>query len=810
MLKNYLVVAMRNLLRHKIYSVINVIGLSLGMACCVLIVLFVQDEMGYDTFHEHGDRIYQVLRESQATNGQRQVRISVSGALAPALAQELPEVEMAVRYWPFGGLWVRHEDQVFQNRLFLIDEPFLDMLTVSLVRGDRKTIFQNPYAVIISESTARKYFGDEDPIGKVMTVESRYLGGDYHVTGIFADMPRKSSFQIDMLSTTVVNRRIVYSPWTGWFPHSNWRPVKVLALLKEGVHVNALSAKLPAFLAQHLGEEVAPTNAYYFYPFERIYLHFNADFNLPGNKRITNLYVLSSVGCFLLLIACVNFTNLATARSIRRAREVGVRKVVGADRRQLIAQFLSEAVLLTVFAQILALGLAGSFLPWFGSFVEKVLVLDGSAFVQLMPAMFGLTVVVAILAGLYPALYVSGFHPVAVLKGGVKIGFTGVWIRKGLVVFQFAISIVLIVSTLVIFEQLKFMTQKNLGFDKEQLVVLPLFAQDRAAQTSFIGPLSLKYNTVKQAFLKHSSVVRASVSHSVPPWMGGSGRVIAESEMGNEHRMDILAVDEDFLATYGIELLAGRNLSAEIRTDSLSAYLLNETAVKKLRWDDPVGRDFEWAEGARLRKGKVVGVVRDFHGRSLREEIGPVVMCMWLSKWNMLSLRIRGDDLPGTIAFLKEKWTQFLPNRPFQMWFTDEMVQNSYRVELKFQQVFGFFACMAVFVACLGLLGLAAFTAEQRTKEIGVRKVLGASVGQVIGLLSAEFLRLILVANVIALPLAYWGMGHWLSDFAFRIEQPVWVYGLGGVLTLLVALMTVGGLAFKAAQRNPVDALRYE
>lgn len=344
MLKNFWKVAIRNLLRHKAYSAINVVGLSLGMACCVLIALFVQDEMGYDAHHKKGDRIYQVLRETQAPNGEKRYSVGVSGALAPAIVQDFPEVEAATRIWRSGGKWVRSGDRIFQQAFALVDPEFFDVLTVPLIRGNRETVFQNPYSLVISESVARKYFGDADPIGQAMTVEDRYLGGEYQVTGVVEDSPRKSRLKFEFLTATVVDRGIVVFPWTGWTPHNSWRPVQALILLRDGADVNALSRKLPVFMENYLGGEVAAKNAYHLYPFTRIYLHLNADLDLNGIKRITNLYVLGCVGFFILIIACINFTNLATARSANRAREVGMRKVVGAFRTHLTLQFLGESI----------------------------------------------------------------------------------------------------------------------------------------------------------------------------------------------------------------------------------------------------------------------------------------------------------------------------------------------------------------------------------------------------------------------------------------------------------------------------------
>ena len=804
--KNYLTVAVRNLLRHKVYSAINVLGLAIGMACCVLILLFVEHEFRYDRHHENADRIYRVLRETRTGGGNATVSLGTSGALAAALKNDFPEVRQVVRISNLGG-WVRYKDRAFNHGFTLADESIFDAFTFPLVKGDAETVLQEPFSVVISEEMARKFFGDEDPMGKVVTAEGRYMGGDYKVTGIMADSPRHSTIRLNFVTATA-HRRLVRRVWDRWLPEDSWRPLQTYVVLPEGYDRRELERKLPDLMEQYMGAEVRKHNTYHLQPFTRIYLYSNVDYGIGWYGDIAYVYLLSAIAFFILLIACINFMNLATARSANRAREVGMRKVVGAIRGQLIRQFLSESMLMAFLGMAVAVALARLALPSFNAFAGKELSLDALASGTVLLGLLGVVVFVGLLAGSYPAFFLSAFRPVEVLKGRSKGGSRGAWVRKGLVVFQFSASILFAIGTIVAYQQLGYMRNKKLGFNREQVVVLPIFSRDRAAQTEYEGPLSREYNRVKEAFLQHPNVLKASASHSLPGRVGKLDVVRPEGIEGDAWRMHIMAVDEDFLDLYGIEVLQGRNFSGEIQSDLTEAFLLNETAVKRLGWTEPVGKTFEWP--ASYRKGRVIGVVRDFHTRSLKEKIGPMAMCMWRPKFNSLSLMVRGEDIPETMAFLEGKWKELLPVRPFRFWFLDEMLDWMYRGEMKFGQIFGLFALLAIIVACLGLFGLAAFVAEQRTKEIGIRKVMGASVWNLVRLLSIDFVVLVALANLIAWPVAYYGMDRWLRDYAYRIDLEVWIFALGGMLALGIALATVGTQAFRAARANPVEALRYE
>ena len=800
MVKNYFMVAIRNLLRYKVYSLINVLGLAVGMACCVLILLFVQHELRYDTFHEQSDRIYRVVRETRGVSGAGSFHPGTSGLLAGALVQDLPEVEKATRVMINGNIWVRYGDDGFSQTFCVADPEMLEMFDFPLIKGNVETALQNRFSVLVTEETAQKYFGEEDPVGKVITAEGRYHGGDYTITGVLKNVPEYSSLQFDFLSATV-HQEIPLTAWEQWQPNTSWRPVRTYVLLRASATGDGVPSKLSDLMTKYMGEEVSRLNTYALQPLTRMHLYSEVDYGFPGGGDITRVIIFASIAFFILMIACINFMNLSTARSVNRAREVGLRKVVGASKGQLVRQFLGEAVLLSCLALVLTLGLVELALPYLNDVTGYALTLGVAESGVLWMGLLGIGVFVGLLAGCYPAFFLSSFLPVQVLKGQVKTGKKGVGLRKGLVVFQFAISVVLIVGTVVVQNQMVFVENKKLGFEKEQVVVLPLFNTDRS--------LNARYQTVKQAFLEHPNVLKASASNSTMAWWGGAFQTVyPEGAVGNEWQMRILGVDEDFLNTYEIELVAGRNFSSEITTDATEAYILNETAVKQLGWDDPIGKSFEWAYWK--RKGIVVGVVKDFHNRSLKEPILPFAMCMWQDKYNLLSLKIRSDNMLETMAFLEKTWQQFIPDRPFAATFMDEYLSRIYQSEKVFKDIFQIFAALAIFVACLGLLGLMSFTVTQRTREIGVRKVLGASVGGIIALLTGEFVRLILLANLIAWPVAYYVMDQWLATFAYRIDLGVGVFLLGGVLTWGIAFLAICIQTWRAARANPVDALRYE
>jgi len=815
MFKNYLLVAVRNLLRHKVYSSINVSGLAIGMASCILIALYIEEEFSYDRYHENADRIYKVLRETRGTGGNRSFSSGTSGALAPSLRSDFSEVQAAVRIWnTWGGVWVNYEDRMFRQAFCLADANVLDVFTFPLVKGDPKVALDDPFSVLLTEEMAQKFFGDEDPVGKVITVENRHLGGDYTITGILRDMPRNSSpfwktgLQFDFLtSTAVVSRQIVRQPWEGWNRGSSWFPIKTYVVLPEGHSPEALEKKLPDFMERHLGAEIRQRSTYRLQPLTRIHLYSGVDYGRPGMGGITFVYLLGAIAFFILVIASVNFMNLATARYTTRAKEVGMRKVAGAHWRQLVQQFLGESVLLSLLALLLAIGLVEFVLPAFNAVFDKDLSLIDNLRASVVLTLIGFALFVGLLAGSYPAFFLSSLKPAAALKGALRPGSKGLWSRKGLVVFQFALSILIIIGATVVHLQVDYIHHKDLGFRKDHILLLPVFYQARDSGTASGESLARDYNLVKQAFSQHPNVLKASASATYGTAGGWqTGTILPEGHDGSGLRMPVLGVDEDFLDTYEIELLSGRQFSKDITSDLSEAFILNETAVKRFGWTDPIGKRLEWGN----RLGTVIGVVRDFHHQSLRQEIGPLVLCMSPSRFGYISLKIRSENISATMEFLKERWKRFVPNRPLDARFIVDNVDGRYGAEVRFSQISGVFSLLAIFISCLGLFGLVSFNVEQRTREIGVRKTLGASVSRILFMLTRESLKWVLAANLIAWPVAYYAMDRWLQGFAYRVDLDLWIFLLGGTLALVIALATVSYQAFRAAVANPVDALRYE
>jgi putative ABC transport system permease protein len=807
MLRNYLTIAVRNLLRHKGYSAINIAGLSIGIACCILILLFIRHELSFDRFHKKADQTYRVVQETRMSGAKPSFTGGTDGALAPALLREFPEVQQAVRMWAGFG-WLLRGDKEFNLRTWLVDEKFFDVFAFPLLKGDPRTALREPHSAVITEATARRCFGEEDPVGKMIKLEHYHLEGEYRITGVLKDFPENSMFRFDFLTTTLPLRS--RELWEEWQATSSWRPIQTFVVLPEGYDIALLRQKLPNLIEKYMGKEARAHHTYHLQPLTRIHLYSRADYGIWSDwyGDISQVQLLSAIAFFVLLIACINFMNLATARSARRAREVGLRKVVGAQRGQLIRQFLGESMLFSLLALILAVGLAELALPAFRDFVRRSLTLSVDTYVSLLPGLLVVALFAGFLAGIYPAFYLSAFQPVEVLKGTMKAGSRGAYLRKGLVVFQFSVSIFLIVSTAIVHRQLEYIRNQKLGFNKDHLVILPIFATDRGRKVP-AERLSARYTLVKREFSQHPNVLKVSAFRYLPgAGHGGWLRVVRpEGVQGNKWQMLVNEVDEDFLETFEIELVAGRNFSAALASDS-TAFILNETAVRQLGWTDPIGKRFEWPEAG--RKGAVIGVVKDFNYGSLHSRIGPLVLNRRTSMFDNLAVRIRGEDMPETMAFLEKKWKQFVPRQPFSYDFMNDTLGWMYEKEMRLNRVAGFSSLLAIFVACLGLFGLASFTAERRTKEIGIRKVLGASVSDIVALLSKDFLKLVVAANLIAWPVAYWIAEKWLQNFAYRTNVGIGVFALAGGLALGIALLTVSAQAVQAALANPVEALRNE
>ena len=806
MLKNYVKIALRNLQKYKTYAVINMAGLAVGLASCLLIVLYVQDELSYDRFHEKAERIYRIVEDQQLEDRVSHLATTYT-PLAPALATEFPAVEAAVRLYPYPVLVRYGEAKKFQEDHFVLaDSTVFDVFSFRLIRGEAHTALAEPFTVVLTASTARKYFGDADPIGQVLTVRDDDGENDYRVTGVMEDVPRTSHIQFDFLASFSSSR--IFAPWMhgrdNWF----WPPLYTYALLADGADPATLEAQLPALIEKYMGENSAATHRFALQPLTRIRLFSQRENELTPNSDITYVSIFSVIAFFILLIACINFMNLATAQAAGRAREVGMRKVLGAQRAQLIRQFLSESILLASLAMVLALVLVELLLPALNAVSGKMLSTASLVHWATPLALMAMVLLVGLLAGSYPAFYLSAFRPIRSRRGATERGGSAAAaLRKGLVVFQFTVSIVLIIGTTIIYRQLDYIQNQRLGFDKEYVVVVPL--RDQADQ--------INNAALKQQWQQIPNVLSVAATSGVPGIRDGLHDfwVFPDNTRRDSLELMTLTVDHDFVETLGLELLAGRDFSEDFPTDATDAFLINESAARKLGWIDPVGREFTlqyYVEGEIMKRGAVVGLVRDFQYHSLHRAIDPTVLHIVPASYysDYLTARISPHDVPETLARMADDWQSFNTERPFEYVFLDETFDALYRAEERLGRLFGYFSILAIVIACLGLFGLAAFTAEQRTKEIGVRKVMGATVGGIVLLLSKDLLKLIAVAFVVGAPLAYVVMSQWLLGFADRVALTWPIFLMAGLAALGIAWLTVGYHAVKAALADPVKALRYE
>ena len=799
MLINYIKIALRNLKRHKGYTFINIAGLAIGMACCILIILYIYSELNYDRYHENADRIYRLGTNFDV--GKAHAKTAVSNhPICPTLSRDYPEVLNAARIRPYmqRTLVEYKEKQFFEEKIFYADNSVFDVFSFPMIRGDHKSALVTAYSLVITEDVAKKYFADEDPIGKILRLNN---DSDFTVTGIIKNVPPNSHFTFDMLcsfETLYQHNPEQRERWMGDFNNYTY------LLLQENYDFRELEQKFPPLIDKHIGRILKPLGGkveFFLQPLTSIHLHSNLVGEISGNSDIAYIYIFAAIALFILLIACINFMNLSTARSAKRAKEVGIRKVLGSYRGQLIRQFLSESITYSFLAFFIALTLVQLALPLFRSLSGTTLNFQFAEISWLIPCLIGFVFLVGLVAGSYPAFFLSAFRPVRVLKGHSKAGTANSRFRSVLVVLQFAISIVLIAGTSVIMNQLHYMKERRLGFNKEHVVVLPIME----------GSIMQSIETIKKELKSHNGVVSVAASSNVPGH--GTSRQNAflpeGFELNESQMMGAISIDHNFIPTFDMEVVAGRNFSPGFVTDSSKSVLINDTAAQEFGWDDPVGKTITELTGNGITK-TVIGVVRDFHVESLHKKIEPLYIENEPSGFDYISIRIRPRNISGTMDFLRKKWKEFDSTGTFDYVFLDESFDSQYRAEERLSTIFSYFTLFAIFIACLGLFGLASFTAEQRTKEIGIRKVLGASVYGIVILLSKEFAKWVLIANIIAWPVAYYAMNKWLQDFAYRINMGVWIFILAGVLTLIIALLTVSYQAVKAALSNPVEALRYE
>jgi putative ABC transport system permease protein len=793
MIKNYLKVAFRNLWKHRVFSLINILGLTVGMTAGFLIYLYINFELSYDAFHSKASRIYRLATDIKTPTETINTGIT-SWAFAPNIKNDLPEVEAFTRI-SSNGLLVKKGDIKFQeDKTLFADSSLFKVFDFALIKGNPQTALKEPFSIVFTETAVKKYFGNADPVGQTLLLTGDNITAT--VTGVIKDIPENSQIKADMLvSMSTLTQKFNPGLDESW---GNFGAVTYL-LLKPGTDPAALAKKFPAFLEKRDGEGMKQSQMYYtlfLEPLKDVYLRSTRGGNESGS--ITNVYIFSVVALFILLIACINFINLTTARSAERAREVGIRKVVGAGKRQLMGQFVGESLILSLIAFLLSLGLSALLLPLFNQLAGKTVssgIFENKYHVWLLS---GAAVCIGLLAGLYPALVLSSFRPVVVLKGRFTTGTRGILLRKGLVITQFAISIALIIGTIIVYNQMRYMRNRDLGFTKDQVMVIDTYSDPGR-------------DALKQAVAGLPDVSSVALSSSVP----GSDNPGAYSEIENKKgdlqiaNLDLYFVDFDYIDLYKIKMAAGRPFSRDFGTDTTQAMVLNEAAVKMFGYASPqeaVGRRFrQWG-----REGKIIGVMKDFHFRSLQQPIKPLSMRIEPGGCNLLSVHVSAAHLPATLAAIKDKWKAIIPGRPFSYDFLDESFDLQYRSEERFGRLFLNFAILAIFISCLGLLGLASYSTMQRTREIGIRKVMGASVSSIVNLLSKEFLLLVIVSFFIAAPLAWYFMHRWLKDFAYRTDISWGVFAIAVIAAVVIAFITVSFQAIKAAIANPVKSLRTE
>ena len=812
MLYNFFRIAFRNFKKDKISSVINITGLAVGITCFITLTLFILDEMGYDNYNKNADQIYRVYVKA-SINNVNQTNSKTSGSLGPVLAQNFPEVIKYTRIGYYGPRAFIFKENVFRTgSIYAVDSTFFSVFTLPFISGDPATALIHPNSLVLTETAAKRFFGDENPLGKTLSIEN---GKDFIVTGVMKDFPKNSHFSCQILESM-----------TTYDVNKNWLDLwySTYIVMKKGTDIREFEKKLGNVVTDYVGPEaeallgvpikefLSQNNEYGFFlqPLTSIYLYSQGEYGIDLNTEwgdvktsdIAYTYIFSVVAVFMLLIAIINFMNLATARSERRAKEVGIRKTLGSSKTKLITQFISEAMIMSLFSVLISLALLEIVLPLFNNLVGRDLKLDLFANIYTIPLMIGFVLFVGIVAGSYPAFYLSSFRPAHVLKSDSAGGGRKSFVRSGLVIIQFAVSISLLIGTIIINNQLNFIQNKNLGFKKDHLL-----------SVNNVSMLGGRMDAFKQELTKNPNILSlTSASLMFAPGIPGSGYLFNKKTGTDPILCQFLDVDYDYIKTFQIGLQSGRFFSKDFSTDS-QAVIVNEATVKMFHTDDPVGKKLTSLDSKEIGKSyKIIGVIKDFNYESLHTQVRPLVL--HLSKVrqpaNILTMRISSANMKNTIGYIEDTWKKFAGSEVMSYRFVDETLARLYDSEEKTSIVATVFSVLAIFIACLGLFGLAAFVTEQRTKEIGIRKVMGASVFEILTLLSKEFTKWVVLANIIAWPIAFYVIYNWLGNFAYRTEISLWAFILSGASALLIALLTVCFHAIRIAIANPVNSLRHE
>jgi putative ABC transport system permease protein len=803
MIGNYFKTAFRSLKKNKGFTFLNILGLAIGLAVCLLIVFYVIDEIGYDRYNIKGNRIYRVNTDTKLNAAATSSAIAAP-KVAEALQNNFPEIEKTVRLFPDEEVRFRKGDElVMEKKAMYCDSTIFDVFTLPMLQGDPKTALREPNTIVITERMAEKYFNSTDVLGKVLVkIDNDNKTINCRITGVIHNLPDQSHFNFDFFQSMTSLRLSNNSNFTSFYPFSTY------ILLKPHSKYKALEAKFPAFLKKYIDflgdiEKHGDYIKLNLTPLYDIHLRSNRSNELSANGNVQYIYIFSGVALFILLLACINFMNLSTAHSSTRAKEVGVRKVLGSAKKYLIAQFLSESILITFFAALTAVLLAWGLLPVFNEISGKSLSISLGSLAWLLPSILVITLVIGILAGSYPAFFLSAFQPIEVLKGRISVGLRGGALRSFLVIFQFAISIFLIIGTLIIYNQLNYIQSKSLGFNRQQVL-----------QVKHMNVLNKQAYTFMQEIKQLPGVVNATLSSFVPT---GSRRWTAYlSANQNIHPAEFWPVDEDYLTTMGMRLYKGRDFNTQLSTDS-SGIIINQTAARGMGFTgDPINKNIIF--GTDQKQYHVIGVVKDFNFSSLRENVTPVVLTMMTAFERKkqgdgpdnLCIKVNAKDLPALVSLIESKWKTFSGNQEFEYSFMDEDFDGLYRAEQRTGKIAALFTTLAIFIACLGLFGLAAYAAEQRTREIGIRKVLGADVLDLVSMLSGNFIKLVVIAILVASPLAWLSMEKWLQGFAYRQHVQWWIFIVAGLGAILIALLTISTQFIKAAIANPVQSLKNE
>ena len=808
MIKNFFISLYRNIVRNKFYSAINIIGLSVGIAAATFILLYVQDELSYDKYNEKYSRIYRI--ESDFTIGSKHDNFAIVPIpMGPALKIEFPEVEGFVRLFDVGSTPFRYgEKQYYEDNFYFADSSIFDIFTYNFILGNPKNSLTEPRTIVLTEKIAKKYFGDQNPMGEIITSGG---GKEYKVTGVIENQPGNSHLKFDaLISGMSIAADQGVDNFNSLEPMRFWNiGVYTYLLLKENSTMQSIHDKFGPFYEKYMkpiGDQINANFNLMSTPLAETHFRQGLDADQPTGS-MAYIYIFSAVGIFILLLAAINYMNMATARSANRSKEVGIRKVVGAHKALLIRQFIGESVTLAIIALLIAMFIVSILLPQFNEFANKTLTFNLLKNPKIFIEIFIIAVLTGLFSGSYPAFYLSSFIPVKVLKGSLRSsGKGGGLLRKVLVVIQFFIAIVMIIGTIVVSSQVHFLKNKDLGFDKKDLVVMEI--QDSVFRS--------KIETFKKELLNNPDITAVTNTSGVPGSIGWIQVMrIEQKDKMEDHAIILAQTDYDYAKTLGLEFVKGRDFDRNMGTDAKEAVIINETAVKEFGWqDEPIGKKILYGfelDGTGGRMMKVIGVVKDFHFRSLHNKIEPVIFFISERPRDMLACKINPDDKIATLAYIEQKWNDFNAKRPFNYSFLEDDLNKMYVSDDKIGLIIMIAAFLTIFIALLGLLGLSSFVAEQRTKEIGIRKVVGASIGSILQMLYREFVLLILIAFVIAVPVAWWRLGIWLdTSFIYHISVQWTYFALAGIFSLLIGMGTISFYIVRVASGNPVDAIKYE